>query len=243
MVKVLCIIQARLTSSRLPNKVFAKLDGSNKTVLEHVYNRLSLSKFIDRVVFAIPDTPLNEPLERFLSENGFVYNKGSEDDVLDRFYKTAEPYSPKIIVRATCDNPCVDWVMADEMISKFEGFDYSYPEDCPLGVGVELISFKALNAAYNEATRNYQREHVCPFIYEQPNRFNVKKDKYIFDAGIASKARLTMDESSDYALINRIYKDLYKGAEIPNMDIYNYLSSNPYLMSINSSVHQKGENE
>ena len=243
MVKILCIVQARLTSSRLPNKVFAKLNGSNKTVLEHVNNRLSLSKLIDKVVFAIPETSLNDPLEVFLKEKDIPYSRGSENDVLGRFYKVAEPYSPSIIVRATCDNPFVDWIMADEMISKFDGFDYSYPEDCPLGVGVELISYKALTEAYKEATRSFEREHVCPFIYDQPSRFRVKKDKYIFDTGIASKARLTMDEPSDYEFINQVYKELYKGEEIPNPVLYSYLSNNPEMMSINVNVHQKGDNE
>lgn len=243
MVNVLCIIQARLTSSRLPNKVFARLAGSNKTVLEHVYNRLTLSKLIDKVIFAIPDTQLNDPLEEFLKNNNISYYRGSENDVLERYYKTAEQYNPHVIVRATCDNPFVDWMMADEMISKFDGYDYSYPEDCPLGVGVELVSFKALTLAYNEARHSYEREHVCPYIYEQPDRFKVKKDKYIFNPGLASKARLTMDESSDYAFMNQIYKDLYKGEEIPNPTLYSYLSNNTELMNINLDVHQKGDNE
>ena len=243
MVKVLCVVQARLTSSRLPNKVLAKLEGSGKTVLEHVYNRLILAKRIDKVIFAIPDNTLNDPLEVFLKEHNIPFYRGSEDDVLKRFYFAAEPYSPEIVVRATCDDPCVDWMMADEMIANFDGYDYSYPLDCPLGTGVELMSFKGLSTAYKEATKGYEREHVCPFIYEHPDRFKAKKDKYIFDTGIAQNARLTMDEKDDYAMMNQIYRALYKGKEIPNPEMYEYLSSYPELMKINIEIHQKGDNE
>ena len=243
MVKVLCVVQARLTSSRLPNKVLAKLEGSGKTVLEHVYNRLILAKRIDKVIFAIPDNTLNDPLEVFLKEHNITFYRGSEYDVLARFYFAAEPYSPEIIVRATCDNPCVDWIMADEMIANFNGYDYSYPLDCPLGTGVELMSFKGLSVAYREAKKEYEREHVCPFIYGHPERFKTKKDKYIFNTGISQKARLTMDEEDDYAMMNQLYHALYKGEEIPNLMIYDYLSSNPDLMEINIDIHQKGDNE
>ncbi len=243
MVRVLCVVQARLTSTRLPNKVLNKLAGSGKTVLEHVYNRLLEAKLIDKIIFAIPDTPLNDSLEQFLKESGLPYYRGSEDDVLERIFLAAEPYSPEIVVRATCDNPCVDWVMADKMINNFDGYDYSYPSNAPLGVGVELVSFKALKSAYNEATKKSDREHVCPFIYEHPDRFVVKRDKYIYDEKIVSQARLTMDEESDYILMNKIYEDLFKGKEIPNQAIYDYLKKNPDIVSININVHQKGEDE
>ncbi len=243
MVKVLCIIQARLTSSRLPNKVMNKLAGSGKTVLEHVYNRLHKAKLIDKVIIAIPDTSLNDPLESFLKGLNIPYFRGSEDDVLARFFMAAEPYNPKIIVRATCDDPCVDWEMADEMIRNFEGYDYSYPENAPLGVGVEMMSFKALSIAYKEAELKSEREHVGPFIYNHPERFNIKRDKYIYETGDVVKARLTMDEESDYKLMNNIYQELYKGHEIHNKEIYDYLNSYPEVMDINIAVHQKGDTE
>ena len=118
MVNTLCIVQARLTSSRLPEKVLMELGNSGLSILEHVNMRLNKSLKIDKVVFAIPDTPLNDKLADFLENKKIEYCRGSENDVLGRFYHCAEKYNPELIVRATCDNPCVDWHLADEMIEK-----------------------------------------------------------------------------------------------------------------------------
>ena len=87
MVKTLCIIQARLTSTRLPKKVMMPLGSSGKSILEHAYERLSLAKHIDKVVFAIPDSSMNDELAEFMDNKNIEYYRGSEDDVLDRFYQ------------------------------------------------------------------------------------------------------------------------------------------------------------
>jgi spore coat polysaccharide biosynthesis protein SpsF len=116
MINVLCVIQARLTSSRLPNKVLLKLGNTKLSLLEHVYTRVKLVKKIDKIVFAIPNAILNDKLADFLSEKQIDYFRGNENNVLSRFYECASLYSPKFIVRATCDNPCIDWELADRLM-------------------------------------------------------------------------------------------------------------------------------
>ena len=116
MVKVLCIVQARLTSSRLPDKVVMPLGRQGKTIAEHVFERLSCSRHIDQVVFAIPTGERNDELETFLTERHMPCFRGSEDNVLERFIGCIRQYQPEIVVRATSDNPFVDWHQADLQI-------------------------------------------------------------------------------------------------------------------------------
>lgn len=237
MVKTLCIVQARLTSSRLPNKVLMILGNSGKTVLEHVYERLNQSKLIDKIVFAIPDTKLNNPLEDFLISHDFEYYRGSENDVLDRFYQCAQKYNPEIIVRATCDNPCVDWFMADEMIKMISDNDYVKYYNAPIGTGVEVFTFKSFKTVHQEACSESQHEHVTPFYYQNPNIFKI--GTYIFPKQFRRDYRLTMDTELDNLFIQNIYNSIYKGYPFSNDDLYKYLESNPSIADINKDVKQK----
>lgn len=233
MVNTLCIVQARLTSSRLPKKVLMDLGDSGLSILEHVYMRLSKAVKIDKVVFAIPDTSLNDKLANFLENKKIEYYRGSENDVLSRFYHCAEKYSPKLIVRATCDNPCVDWYLADKMIENFGDSDYMYCKETPLGTSVEIFTKNALTEAYYQAQAPEEREHVCPYITRHA-KFICKQYPYN-----KLTYRLTVDEEADYELMNEIYKQLYKNAPIENHIIYEYLEKHQELLKINSKVTQK----
>lgn len=236
MVRCLCIVQARLTSSRLPNKVLMELGKSGKSVLEHVYERLSESERLDKVIFAIPDSPLNDSLEVFLKEKEIPYFRGSEDDVLGRFYECAVLDKPEIIVRATCDNACVDWKCVDQLIDSLEEYDYVSSLNAPLGVGVEVFYAKALYKSYSEATTQPQHEHVTPYIYQHPELFNFEKIPYFIDV---PNYRLTMDTEQDYKLINTIYERLYQGHPIENTEIYSFLNEHQELLELNKDVIQK----
>lgn len=231
MVKVLCIVQARLTSSRLPNKVLMTLGNSGLSILEHVYQRMSQSKCIDKVVFAIPDTPLNEQLAMFMDKKNIPYTRGSEDDVLDRFYQCAIIYDPEFVVRATCDNPLVDWRICDQLISSIDDNDYIGATDIPLGTGVEVFKMNALREAYEKADTEPQHEHVTPYMYQ-----NLKYTRISFNG---LNYRLTVDEERDFYVMNEIYNKLYQGRPIPNSEVYNYLGNHPELANYNQEVHQK----
>lgn len=238
MVNTLCIVQARLTSSRLPNKVLMRLGNSKLTILEHVYFRLSQSQKIDKVVIAIPDTPLNEKLAAFLDKKRISYFKGSEENVLERFYKCAKHYQPKIVVRATSDNPFVDWKQIDNMLNSLGDNDYISSENAPLGTSASVFYAEALYAAYENAVTDIEKEHVTPYIYRHPELFKVKKIPYYLDINTGNY-RLTVDTERDFELADRLYKDLYRGYPIVNADIYKYLDENPEIRAINMSVEQK----
>ena len=238
MVKTLCIIQARLTSTRLPKKVMMPLGDSDKSILEHAYERLSRAKHIDKVVLAIPDSSMNDELAEFMKKKNIEFYRGNEDDVLDRFYQCAIKYNPEIVVRATCDNPFVDYNIADDLWEHLDNNDYVYCQNVPLGTGVEVFTMKALTKSFYEATTGPEHEHVTPYIYTHPAKFRL----YGRDFGLPSY-RLTIDEERDYELANRIYTALYHGSPIPNSEVYAYLEMHPELIAVNTEVHQKKFNE
>ena len=231
MVKTLCIVQARLTSTRLPNKVLMTLGESNLSILEHVYQRIKKSRYIDKVVFAIPDSSMNNPLAAFMEEKGIPFTRGSEDDVLDRFYQCAKLYNPRVVVRATCDNPFVDWILGDKLIENLGDGDYVGCKDTPLGTSLEVFTMSSLEEAHNKATTEPEHEHVTPYI--------IQKMKSTMIAYNGLSYRLTIDEERDYYVADTLYKELYKGEPIPNTVVYDYLSAHKTLADYNRDVHQK----
>lgn len=237
MVKTLCIVQARLTSTRLPNKVLTLLGNSGKTVLEHVYERLNQSNLIDKIVFAIPNTESNNALEQFLISHEYEYFRGSENDVLDRFYQCAQKYKPEFIVRATCDNPCVDWLIVDEMIKMISNYDYVEYSNTPIGTGVEVFTYESFIKVHKDAINEVQHEHVTPYYYQNPSLFRIGIYKY--PRQISRDYRLTMDTEQDNLLIQNIYNALYKGNPFINEDLYKYLELHPTIADLNKDVKQK----
>lgn len=231
MVNTLCVVQARLTSSRLPNKVLMTLGESNLSILEHVYQRLKMSRYIDKVVFAIPDSVMNNPLAEFMKEKDIPYTRGSEDDVLDRFYQCAKQFNPRVVVRATCDNPFVDWVLGDKLIENLGDDDYVGCKDTPLGTSLEVFTMSSLEEAHNKATTKSEHEHVTPYI--------IQKMKSTLIAYNGLSYRLTVDEDRDFYVADTLYKELYRGEPIPNNVVYDYLSTHKMLADYNRDVHQK----
>lgn len=237
MVKVLCIVQARLTSSRLPDKVVMPLGKAGKTIAEHVYERLCRSQRIDKVVFAIPTGERNDELEQFLMARDIPCFRGSEDNVQERFIGCIRQNQPEIVVRATSDNPFVDWQQADLQIEALKGCDYVTTKGAPLGTGVEVFYAEGLEEAYRLVTSDREREHVTPYLYTHPERFLVKHIPYRLS--LQDNYRLTVDTDNDYQLAQRVYDALYDGEPIANERIYEWLVAHPDVSHLNADVEQK----
>lgn len=238
---IVAIVQARLGSSRLPGKVMKKICG--KTVLEHVYERLKLSKYLNDIVIATTDKDEDKKIIGLCEELGINYFVGSEDDVLSRYYNCAKKYNIDLVVRITSDCPLIDSKILDEMLSFYINNKYDLVTNAgdeiyrtyPRGLDIEIFSFNLLKTAYLKANQNYEKEHVTPYIYE--NGFNIyyyKNDKNY------SKYRLTLDTKEDFELINKIYYELYndnRGFFLE--DIIKVLEDNPKLELINKDIKQK----
>ncbi len=201
--KTLAIVQARLTSSRFPGKVLKKIN--NLTLIQILKKRLSLSKKIDQVVFAIPNNKLQKHLKNHLKNINAEIYEGNENNVLDRFYKTAIKYKPNIIVRITADCPIIDAKIIDKLISKAEknNFDYIsnvYPPSFPDGLDVSVFPFKTLEKTWKRAKSKYDKEHVVTYMQK-----NKKFKKYnLLNSKNLSSIRLTVDEIVDLDVIKKI---------------------------------------
>lgn len=242
MKKVVAIIQARMGSTRLQGKVMKDLCG--RTVLAHDIERVRQSEYIDEIVIATTKSKEDDVILREALDNGTKVYRGSENDVLSRYYEAAKENGADVIVRITSDCPLIDPFVADEVIKvylkgKFDLVTNAgvYPENrtYPRGLDVEVFSFDILKKAFQEAKETYQREHVTPFIYE-----NSKNICYYKNDTDYSKHRWTLDTEEDYALIEKIYYNLYKGKhDFYLEDIIKLFDNIPELFEINKNVQQK----
>lgn len=234
---ILVIIQARVGSSRLPNKVLLPL--GTKTVIEQVVNRVKKSKLIDELVVATSIEKNNLPLIHLCSGAGIRIFAGEENDVLDRFYQAAKLIKPKHIVRITADCPLHDPEIIDKVIKEHCDARNDYtsntdPPTYPDGLDVEIFTYEALIKTWNEAELISQREHVTPYM-RTGNIFSRSNVKNEIDY---SSLRWTLDEEVDYTLIKEIY-DYFNNKEIFYFkDILQLIEKNPYLRTINSTIQR-----
>ena len=234
----IAIIQARLGSSRLPGKVFLKLEGV--TVLEHVVNRVKKSSLISGIFVATTISESDIALVKFCSEKNFRIFCGSENDVLDRFYQLAKLIKPDNIIRITSDCPMIDPTVIGQVIYKHIESKSDYTtntmprETFPDGEDVEVFTFAALEKAWNEAKLLSEREHVTPYIRNHPELFKMTGIEYKEDL---SGKRWTLDNSEDYEFISRVYNKLYSRNKYFGMsDIIEFLKKNPDLEKINIHI-------
>lgn len=243
MVKTVAIIQARMGSTRLPGKIVKVLMG--KTVLQHVIERVQQAKSIDEVVVATTTLAQDDAVVREAARCGVKYFKGSEEDVLARYFLAAQENNADIVVRITSDCPLIDPLVTDEIVEFFKdkkiydivtnaSSDLS-KRTYPRGLDTEVFSFSVLKKAFNNAEKQYQCEHVTPYIYETSSKIYFYKNKFNY-----SQYRWTLDTKEDFALIEEIYRHFYKGKhDFYMQDIINLFLQKPNLMLINSHIEQK----
>ena len=201
-----CIIQARCTSKRFPNKVFKKI--GTKNLIEILDLRLNKSKLIDNVIFAIPKNKKNIKLKNFLKKKNFNFFQGSENNVLKRIWDCSKKYNSKIIVRITSDCPLIDHNLVDHCITQFIKDKVSYLSSrdgtsLPDGLDVEVFDFKTLNKTYMEAKKRYDFEHVTSYITRN-NSF--KKKSLIIKIKNSYNKKLSIDNYSDLKRVKTIFK-------------------------------------
>lgn len=214
--KTAVIIQARMGSTRLPGKVLMSISG--KPMVQHVLDRLSFAKKIDVIILAIPNTKENDVLEEFAKENNIMYVRGSEEDVLGRYYKAAEKFKIDVIVRITADCPLIDPEIVDLVVEKhlISGADYTsnnLKRTFPLGLDMQVFNFDVLERAHKEAKNTFDKEHVVPYIHQRPDIFKLES----VEAKGALKRpelRLTVDTEEDLQAVREIYKSLYQPSKI-----------------------------
>ena len=239
-----CIIQARMSSIRLPGKVMMKVENEN-TMLDCVINQLQSSKEIKNIVIATTDQKEDDVIVEFVKRRAIKYFRGSKKDVLDRYYQCAKKFNFAEIIRITSDNPLIDYEIADTVVKHFKLNNYDYISNrsafqglstYPLGYDVEVFTFSALENAWKNAKLPSEREHVTPYFYKNKEIFRQTSIKNSEDL---SRFRCTVDTKHDLELIQKIYSNIKK-RPILLSDVIKLLETNPELAKINSHVKQDG---
>ncbi|PJE81449.1 acylneuraminate cytidylyltransferase [Candidatus Pacearchaeota archaeon CG10_big_fil_rev_8_21_14_0_10_32_42] len=235
------IIQARMGSTRLPGKILKQIEG--KSILEHVVERCKVSN-ANKIIIATSKNKENDIIEKLCKEKNYSYFRGSEEDVLGRYYECSKQFELESIVRITSDCPLVDPETINKGLIKFEldKLDYlgnAHERSFPRGLDVEIFNFGSLKKAYEMAKEKSSREHVTLFIYSNPSIFKIGS---LLAEGKLKRPdiRLTVDTPEDLNLIKIIYKELYHGKPIPIKKVMNFLEKNPKISEINKES-EKGQ--
>ncbi|MFJ7970430.1 cytidylyltransferase domain-containing protein [Psychrobacillus sp. NPDC096389] len=239
---VLAIIQARMGSTRLPGKILKQVNG--KALLAYQLERVRQSKCIDRIVIATTIHQQDEQIVKFCEQHGVNYYRGSENDVLARYYQAAEQFDGDIIVRLTSDCPIIDPVIIDETIiyykehaSEFDYVSNTIERTYPRGLDTEVFSKKALKKSYEKAILEKDREHVTAYMYSNPQIFRIGNISNTQDLG---SHRWTVDTMEDFQLLEFILTNLYSEYQLFYMrDVIELLEKHPDWVQINAHVEQK----
>lgn len=237
--KIGAIIQARTGSTRLPNKIFSTVSGH--PLLWHVWKRITYTKLINTIIIATTNKKEDDIVERWANENKILIYRGSEKDVLSRYYNAALEHGLDIIVRITSDDPFKDPILIDEairvLIDNNLNFVYNNkPPSFPEGLDVEIFDFKSLEIANTNSSSPFEREHVTQFFFNNIDNFRhfniTSKENY-------SSLRWTIDEDRDLEMATIVYENLYTENKIfLYQDILNLIKKKPHIATINSNIER-----
>jgi spore coat polysaccharide biosynthesis protein SpsF len=240
--RTIAIIQARMGATRLPGKVLRQLCG--RSVLEHVISRVRRATSLDDVVVATTETLSDEAIVRECVRLDVPSLRGSEEDVLSRYFKAAERWKADAVVRVTADCPLFDGLLLNEMLGVFlagnrstTNIDYLsnvLRRTFPRGLDAEIFTFAALALAFHEATEPHEREHVTPYLYQNLERFRLRSFE---GSENLSTHRWTLDTPEDWMFISAVYEAL--GSDCTTTDVLQLLKTRPELRQLNAHVEQK----
>jgi glutamate-1-semialdehyde aminotransferase/spore coat polysaccharide biosynthesis protein SpsF (cytidylyltransferase family) len=232
---IAAIVQARMSSTRLPGKVLADVAGH--PVLWHVVRRLRRARLVNQIVIATSQNSADDVVARFCEQESVCCFRGSENDVLDRYYQAARAGSADVVVRITADCPLLDAAVVDKVVQRFLDGGYDYVSNAmrytyPDGLDTEVFSFAALEQAWREAVKPSDREHVTPYLRAGKFRIcNVENDQ-----PLPPDLRWTVDEAADLEFVRQVFAG-FAGAEYFSMkEVLNFLNQNAAVQALNSSV-------
>lgn len=232
---IVAVIQARIGSSRLPNKVMKEVDG--KPLIGYLIERLSLAKHIDKIVLATSTNQENDGLAKYVESLGIDVFRGDENDVLSRFQQVAKRYNATDIVRITGDSPLLDPEICDDLITYYleNKLDYAFLSErfCE-GVDCEVVSSSALLKLEDYALKPSHHEHVTLYIYQHPELFNFS---FLENGSDDAKYRFTVDNKEDLFVVTHILQDMNKtNCFYSTQKVKCFLDKNPEVSNVNSHI-------
>lgn len=241
------IIQARMGSSRLPGKVMAEIAG--QPMLAHVVRRTRQATALDAVVVATTTDPGDDPLVDYCRTHKILFYRGDPFDVLDRYHQAAKIFKAAEIIRLTADCPLIDPSVIDLVMERFRqsAVDFAanrlpppWHRTYPIGLDIEVCTFAALERAWREADQPYQREHVMPYLYEEPGRFKILLVDHEPDYG---HFRWTVDTAEDLTLVREIFARFSPDEDFSWTAVLDLFEREPHLAEINANVSHKNHGE
>jgi spore coat polysaccharide biosynthesis protein SpsF len=232
----LAILQARMSSTRLPGKVLRPILG--RPMLGWQIDRISRSEQIDRLVVATSREPSDDPIQAFCEATGVACYRGALYDVLARFHGAARDFGPaENVVRLTGDCPLIDWTVIDAAIElqrresadlAGNGIQRSYPD----GLDVEVVAYSALDRAHREATEPPHREHVTQYIYRHPEKFRLA---HLVQKPDLASLRWTVDTPADFEMVEKVFAGLAdRNNSFGQQDVLDFLANHPEIVAINA---------
>ena len=233
--KIVAIVQARMGSTRLPNKVMKPIGGV--PMIELLLARLAQSKQIDQIVLATSTDERNNPLVDHVQKLGYTCVRGSESDVLDRYLVAARQAQANLVVRITGDCPLIDPALVDEVIKQFkaEGLDYlsnSAPATYPDGLDTEVFTLNALERAGRESLDPFDHEHVTPYL-RKPGLY---KTGAMQNSEDLSGLRWTVDEPADFEVVSQVFAHFAPNIHFSWTEVLGLQRSQPALFAANNNI-------
>lgn len=262
--KIVAIIQGRMNSSRLPGKILADIAG--QPMLTRVYVRTSRARTLDEVIFATTTDASDDPVAEYCNLSGIPLTRGSQFDVLDRYYQAAKEAKADVVVRVTADCPVIDPDLIDDVVSTVTSNQLSVTSEVdfaanrlpppwgrtyPIGLDTEVCTFAALERAWKEAKEPQHREHVMPYFYEgvelsavsrqrsegvSPRGFRVALLNHVTDFG---DYRWTVDTAKDLNFVREVYSRFDGRDDFTWKEVLDLVHSESALMEINAGVQHK----
>ncbi|MGK9476217.1 cytidylyltransferase domain-containing protein [Melioribacter sp. OK-6-Me] len=235
--RIVTVIQARMTSTRLPGKVM--LPVLEKPLITRMVERIQKSIMSDEIVVATSVQKEDDPIENLCRDMKVECFRGHLTDLLDRHYKAGVKYGADAVVKIPSDCPLIDPAIIDKVLKFFSEGDYDYasnlhPATYPDGNDVEIMSIEALEKAWREAHKNYEREHTTPYFWENPHLFKLGNVEWETGLNYSTTMRWTIDYEEDYLFIKRVFEELYPvKPDFGIYDILELLERKPEIKMIN----------
>lgn len=239
-IHIVTVIQARTGSSRLPNKVMRPLLG--RPLLARMVERVQAVKVAGTVVVATTLKAEDDPIEALCRKQGFRYFRGHPTDLLDRHYRAGQQFHADAVVKIPSDCPLIDPRVINRVLEAYlerpRAYDYMsnlHPPSYPDGNDVEVIAMPALQIAWLEATRELEREHTTPFLWENPDRFRLHNVTWERGLDYSMSHRWTIDYPEDYDFIRAVYEELYPYNPLFGLDdVLELLERRPDIAALNA---------
>ena len=236
---IVTIMQVRRGSSRLPDKVLLPI--LNDYLFIRQYERMRASKFGGTIVVATTTDDADDTIEEICVKRKIDFFRGHPTDLLDRHYQTALAYNADIVLKIPSDCPLIDPAIIDQVVSYFleneQHLDFAsnlHPASFPDGYDVEVMPMHILEKVWQEAAKDFEREHTTPFIWERPDRFRIGNVSMPDKTDLSLIHRWTIDYPEDYTFIQKVYEALYHQNKYFGMnDILNLLQQQPAIFNIN----------